>query len=165
MDIRAKSFLVDTFTHFSQLFRKFVKKTFVGTRAEWDALTLAEKKQYDICNITDDEPYDPKATSIETISGVYANILQCIRYGKLVIIAFDNLRASSAIGEYAPIASGLPKPYTGLSETGKQVACGRLSGSAYAYVSAEGHLSIGVGGWDGSRADGSIVYVTEGGES
>lgn len=54
MAIRAKSFLVDTFTHFSQLFRKFVKKTFTGTRAEWDALTTAEKKEYDICNLTDD---------------------------------------------------------------------------------------------------------------
>lgn len=54
MAIRAKSFLVDTFTHFSQLFRKFVKKTFTGTRAEWDLLTTAEKKEYDICNLTDD---------------------------------------------------------------------------------------------------------------
>lgn len=54
MAIKAKSFLVETFTHFSQLFRKFVKKTFVGTRAEWDALTLAEKKQYDLADFTDD---------------------------------------------------------------------------------------------------------------
>ena len=49
-----KSFLADTFTHFTQLFSKFVKKTFVGTRAEWDLLSAAEKKQYDICNLTDD---------------------------------------------------------------------------------------------------------------
>lgn len=54
MDIRAKSFLVDTFTYFSQLFRKFVKNTFIGTRAEWDALTSAEKAQYEIVNLTDD---------------------------------------------------------------------------------------------------------------
>ena len=49
-----KSFLADTFTHFTQLFSKFVKKTFTGTRAEWNALTLAEQKEYDICNLTDD---------------------------------------------------------------------------------------------------------------
>jgi hypothetical protein len=49
-----KSFLTDTWTKFSQLFSKFVKKTFVGTRAEWDALTLAEKKQYDLADFTDD---------------------------------------------------------------------------------------------------------------
>ena len=54
MAIKAKSFLVETFTHFSQLFCKFVKKTFVGTRAEWDALTTAEKKQYDLADFTDD---------------------------------------------------------------------------------------------------------------
>lgn len=49
-----KSFLTDTWTKFSQLFSKFVKKTFVGTRAEWDLLSAAEKKEYDICNLTDD---------------------------------------------------------------------------------------------------------------
>jgi len=49
-----KAFLPEAWTHFSQLFRKFVKKTFVGTRAEWDALTLAEKKQYDLADFTDD---------------------------------------------------------------------------------------------------------------
>ena len=30
------------------------KKIFTGTRAEWDALTTAEKGEYDICNLTDD---------------------------------------------------------------------------------------------------------------
>lgn len=49
-----KSFLTDTWTKFSQLFSKFVKKTFVGTRAEWDLLSVAEKKQYDLADFTDD---------------------------------------------------------------------------------------------------------------
>ena len=49
-----KSFLTDTWTRFSQLFIKYVKTTFVGTRAEWDALTLEEKKKYDLANFTDD---------------------------------------------------------------------------------------------------------------
>lgn len=49
-----KSFLTDTWTKFSQLFNKFVKKTFVGTRAEWDLLSVAEKKQYDLADFTDD---------------------------------------------------------------------------------------------------------------
>ena len=49
-----KSFLTDTWTKFSQLFNKFVKKTFVGTRAEWDLLSAAEKKQYDLADFTDD---------------------------------------------------------------------------------------------------------------
>lgn len=49
-----KSFLTDTWTKFSQLFSKFVKKTFVGTRAEWDLLSAAEKQQYDLADFTDD---------------------------------------------------------------------------------------------------------------
>lgn len=49
-----KSFLTDTWNKFSQLFSKFVKKTFVGTRAEWDLLSAAEKKQYDLADFTDD---------------------------------------------------------------------------------------------------------------
>lgn len=161
MDIRAKSFLVDTFIYFSQLFRKFVKKTFTGTRAEWDALTTAEKKEYDICNLTDDYTSDISSRDISTISGVYASLLRCIRYGELVIIAIDDLTASSALAEYETIASGLPKPYTGASEAGRQVASGRINGSTYLYVSAAGTLSVGVGGWDGSRGDGSIIYVTK----
>lgn len=32
----------------------FLKKTFIGTRAEWDALTLKEKQNYDKADITDD---------------------------------------------------------------------------------------------------------------
>lgn len=69
MAIRAKSFLVDTFTHFSQLFRKFVKKTFTGTRAEWDALTVAEKGEYDLCNLTDDLAGGELIVSDEVTSG------------------------------------------------------------------------------------------------
>lgn len=52
--MRLKAFLPEAWTQFRASFRKFVKKTFVGTRAEWDALTTAEKKEYDICNLTDD---------------------------------------------------------------------------------------------------------------
>lgn len=32
----------------------FLKKTFIGTRAEWDALTIEEKQNYDKADITDD---------------------------------------------------------------------------------------------------------------
>lgn len=32
----------------------FLKKTFAGTRAEWDALSTAEKTAYDICALKDD---------------------------------------------------------------------------------------------------------------
>ena len=49
-----KSFLTDTWSKFSSLFSKFVKKTYVGSRADWDLLSVAEKKQYDLADFTDD---------------------------------------------------------------------------------------------------------------
>lgn len=49
-----KSFLTDTWSKFSSLFNKFVKKTYVGSRADWDLLSVAEKKQYDLADFTDD---------------------------------------------------------------------------------------------------------------
>ena len=35
-----------------------VVKTFTGTQAQWDALSLADKQKYEICNITDDGSTD-----------------------------------------------------------------------------------------------------------
>jgi len=52
--MKLKAFLPEAWIQFRTLFRKFVKKTFVGTLAEWDALTLAEKTQYDLADFTDD---------------------------------------------------------------------------------------------------------------
>lgn len=45
------------------------KKIFTGTRAEWDALTAAEKKEYDICNLTDDIAGGELVVSDEVIAG------------------------------------------------------------------------------------------------
>ncbi len=100
MNIRAKSFLVDTFTYFSQLFRKFVKKTFTGTRAEWDLLTTAEKKEYDICNLTDDLAGGDLIVSDEVTAGdlnpvtsnAVANylVLDTIDIGEITVAANTN---------------------------------------------------------------------------
>lgn len=138
------------------------RRVFNGSKADWDLLSVAEKTQYGATAFTDDEGGDFPLTSeaIQLISGVDANLARVIRYGKLVIIALDNLIATSTIQQYTTIASGLPIPYTGASEAGKQVASGRINSSTYLYVSAAGTLCVGVGGWDGSRGDGSIVYVT-----
>lgn len=138
------------------------RRTYKGTRAAWDLLSVAEKTQYGATAFTDDEGGESPLTSeaIQTISGVYAGLARVIRYGKLVIIALDNLTANSSLSQYTAIASGLPVPYTGASEAGQWVASGRITSSTYLYVSAAGTLCVGVGGWDGSRGDGSIVYVT-----
>ena len=116
----------------------------------------------DATAFTDDEGGDFPLTSeaIQLISGVDANLARVIRYGKLVIVALDSITSTSAIQQYTIIASGLPVPYTGASEAGQNVASGRITASTYLYVSNVGTLCVGVGGWDGSRGDGSIVYVT-----
>lgn len=138
------------------------RRVFNGSKADWDLLSVAEKTQYGATAFTDDEGVNFPLTSeaIQLISGVDANLARVIRYGKLVIIALDNLTSTSTISQYTTIASRLPIPYTGASEAGQQVASGRITSSTYLYVSAEGTLCVGVGGWDGSRGDGSIVYVT-----
>lgn len=138
------------------------RRVFNGSKADWDLLSVEEKTKYGATAFTDDEGVNFPLTSeaIQLISGVDANLARVIRYGKLVIIALDNLTSTSTISQYTTIASGLPIPYTGASEAGRQVASGRINSSSYLYVSASGTLCVGVGGWDGSRGDGSIVYVT-----
>ena len=153
-------FSVDTATSAVKLTPE--RRVYQGTKADWDLLSVAEKTQYGATAFTDDEGGDFPLTSeaIQLISGVDANLARVIRYGKLVIIALDNLTATSSISEYTTLASGLPAPYTGALKAGQQVASGRITSSTYLYVSTVGTLSVGVGGWDGSRGDGSIVYVT-----
>ena len=137
------------------------RRVFNGSKADWDLLSVAEKTQYGATAFTDDEGGDfPLTSEIQLISGVDANLARVIRYGKLVIITLDNITSTSSIQQYTIIASGLPVPYTGASEAGQNVASGRITASTYLYVSNAGTLCVGVGGWDGSRGDGSIVYVT-----
>ena len=138
------------------------RRVFNGSKADWDLLSVAEKTQYGATAFTDDEGENFPLTSedIQLISGVDSNLARVIRYGKLVIVALDNITATSSISQYTVLASGLPVPYTGASEEGRNVASGRITASTYLYVSNAGTLCVGVGGWDGSRGDGSIVYVT-----
>lgn len=52
-----KSFIGESWAEFTSKCRAlfpFLKKTFAGTRAEWNTLSTAEKTAYDICNLTDD---------------------------------------------------------------------------------------------------------------
>lgn len=84
-----KSFLTDTWSKFSSLFNKFVKKTYVGSRADWDLLSVAEKKQYDLADFTDD-----------TASGVPI-ISDAVTDGDM------NPVTSNAVANYALAKSGL----------------------------------------------------------
>lgn len=43
------------------------KRSFIGTKAEWEALTVPERKTYNIVNITDDETGTPEYYSTEEV--------------------------------------------------------------------------------------------------
>ncbi len=53
-----------------------VVKTFTGTQAQWDALSLADKQKYEICNITDDGSTDNVYTvgEVDTLLDEKANV-------------------------------------------------------------------------------------------
>lgn len=67
------------------------KKTFIGTRAEWVALTEDEKNSYDIAQITDDCPYIEPADVVESgnmnpvTSNAVANILNPSQYETIAL--------------------------------------------------------------------------------
>lgn len=97
-----KSFLTDTWTKFSQLFSKFVKKTFVGTRAEWDLLSVAEKKQYDLADFTDDT-----ASGVPIISDTVAegDMNAVTSNAVAAAIATATTAIATTIGEFTDLGS------------------------------------------------------------
>ena len=45
-----------------------VVKTFTGTQAQWDALSLADKQKYEICNITDDNSEPDPSLIVDAVT-------------------------------------------------------------------------------------------------
>lgn len=67
-----KTFIPEAWTEFTnkcKSFFPFLKKTFIGTREEWNNLTLAEKKNYDACDLTDDTAGGEMVISDEVTDG------------------------------------------------------------------------------------------------
>lgn len=95
-----KSFLTDTWSKFSSLFNKFVKKTYVGSRADWDLLSVAEKKQYDLADFTDDTasgvPIISDAVTDGDMNAVTSNavanylVMDTINLGEITVPARTN---------------------------------------------------------------------------
>lgn len=104
-----KAFLPEAWAQFSVLFRKFVKKTFTGTRAEWDALTTAEKKEYDIANITDDLAGGELIVSDEVTAGDL-NPVTSNAVAKALPKKYT-LTGQSILFETVATALGLPNTY------------------------------------------------------
>ena len=66
--------------------------TFIGTQAQWDALSLADKQKYKICNITDDGSTD----NVYTVGEVDALLDEKLSYADNGILGAKNLLKNTA---------------------------------------------------------------------
>ena len=91
----------------------FLKRTFQGTRAEWDALSLTEQANYDIVNITDDVA-DGGAVVVDEVTSGNLNAVTSNAVAKLTgpisdisalvsgnVINVDVIRTTCGTGIYA----------------------------------------------------------------
>ena len=70
-----------------------VVKTFTGTQAQWDALSLADKQKYEICNITDDGSTD----NVYTVGEVDALLDEKLSYADNGVLGAKNFLPNNAI--------------------------------------------------------------------
>lgn len=65
---------------------KDIPKEFIGTQAEWDALTADEKSEYTIVNITDDTNTNGKFIDITSQCTVVLGTAKVMKCGQLIVI-------------------------------------------------------------------------------
>lgn len=92
----------------------FLKRTFQGTRAEWDALSSTEQANYDIVNITDDVAEGGAVVVDEVTSGNLNAVTSNAVANALPVVQVKNYNstislASGAIGTH-PIVFDTPMP-------------------------------------------------------
>lgn len=69
---------------------------FTGTQEEWDALTTAQKQQYDICNITDDmDDFEGGTTVVANPTGVATDELEKIQIGSDIYSVGSTIQVST----------------------------------------------------------------------
>lgn len=109
-----------------------VVKTFIGTQAQWDALSLTDKQKYEICNITDDGSTD----NVYTVGEVDALLDEKLSYADNGILGAKNLwiptRATSS-------GSGLT--WTS-DEDGIITVTGQNTGQSSYYINILNHLIL-----------------------
>ena len=134
----------------------FLKKTFTGTTAEWEALTTTEQNNYDIVNITDDESNtgDDGELSLTTSSGTVTKQLYSQRGGTLFIRINITLTTEIAAGgvfycSYAlpvQLVAGFGMPLHGVAEQTSSIGDVPVTGYAsqtQLYIATSVSLPIG----------------------
>ena len=97
----------------SELF-PFLKKTFTGTMAEWEALTTTEKSNYDIVNLTDDtSDIDSSVMSATVTESAYIDngSIHYVKYGRVVTVTgYVHCNGTYPAGASTVVSTGLPTP-------------------------------------------------------
>lgn len=131
---------------------------FVGTQAEWNALTAQEKEKYDgkIVNIVEDGKTSTQEVEeltnylfTEQALAAFPDITQrfhAYKYGQLIQISCDNIAIGdrSLLGDYFKVAEGLPAPVFTINftyPTYPDESVGK-SGIAAGYVGTGGNITL-----------------------
>jgi len=131
---------------------------FVGTQAEWDALSQSQKNKYDgkIVNILEDGESSTKEVEeltnylfTEQALAAFPDITQrfhVYKYGRLIQISCDNLQLNRTLlnSDYFKIADGLPAPVYTVNftyPTYPDDSVGK-NGIATAYVGTGGNVTL-----------------------
>lgn len=85
------------------------QRTFTGTQAEWDNLTVDEKSQYTIVNITDDTNTNGKFVDITSQCTVVLGTAKVMKCGQIVTINGYVPKTTGSNG-FKTIVTGVPVP-------------------------------------------------------
>lgn len=85
------------------------QRTFTGTQAEWDALTVDEKSQYTIVNITDDTNTNGKFIDITSQCIVVLGTAKVMKCGQIVMINGYVPKQTGSNG-FKTLVTGVPVP-------------------------------------------------------
>lgn len=117
--------------------------TFTGTRAEWDALTTAEKQEYDTCNLTDDTAGGELIVSDEVTAGDLNPVTSNAVAGHIVVEEWSNTNAITVpAGSYTSVQTGISSTKTGYSLITVFCLLSMLDGISTGYRMYDGKVRI-----------------------
>lgn len=135
--------------------RSDVAKTFIGTKAEWESLTSAQKGQYELVDFTDDFPTSGKFVDITSQCTVVLGTAKVMKSGQIVVINGYVPKVSGS-NSFREIVKGIPVPISnGTNNSAVGTALNTATQSARATDS-----TLRVYCSTGSETHYSIMYLT-----
>lgn len=141
-----KSFTKASWEKFTTEWKKWfpkVKKTFMGSLDEWNAITPAEQAEYDLL-VTPEEAKtddDTEWVIIEKTSAVVSGVVKAMRKGNMVTVSFNNIEAT--VTNYdCTLVEALPTKYRPPSGPGLVMSvCGENPNASNAITLANCYIS------------------------